>query len=268
MKLQFRMLSLAVLAALPALAHAQASDDTAALDQVLVTATRTPIALQDSIAPAQVIDRAQIESSQATSLQELLAGRAGINLTNSGGLGKQSSLFLRGTNSSHTVVLVDGVRINSADLGLAMYQDLPLAQIERVEIVRGPQSSLYGADALGGVIQLFTRRNHGEFPPHFPLGRASNGLPRASGRLRGLRRSEGPIRHLAHRGRARQGEDRSLRPGRLEHLRQGGVAEIADRPRRQPADRPQEPRPEEALAARDRPDAAGQPQARRGEVLG
>lgn len=154
MKLQSRMLSLAVLAALPALA--QAADDTTALDQILVTATRTPIALQDSIAPAQVIDRAQIESSQATSLQELLRGRAGINLTNAGGLGKQSSLFLRGTNSGHTVVLVDGVRINSADLGLAMYQDLPLAQIERVEIVRGPQSSLYGADAIGGVIQIFT----------------------------------------------------------------------------------------------------------------
>lgn len=183
MKLQSRMLSLAVLATLPALA--QAADDTTALDQMLVTATRTPIALQDSIAPAQVIDRAQIESSQATSLQELLRGRAGINLTNAGGLGKQSSLFLRGTNSGHTVVLVDGVRINSADLGLAMYQDLPLAQIERVEIVRGPQSSLYGADAIGGVIQIFTRRNQGDFAPHFQLGGGSNGLREASGGIGG-----------------------------------------------------------------------------------
>jgi vitamin B12 transporter len=183
MKLQSRMLSLAVLAALPALA--QAADDTTALDQILVTATRTPIALQDSIAPAQVIDRAQIESSQATSLQELLRGRAGINLTNAGGLGKQSSLFLRGTNSGHTVVLVDGVRINSADLGLAMCQDLPLAQIERVEIVRGPQSSLYGADAIGGVIQIFTRRNQGDFAPHFQLGGGSNGLREASGGIGG-----------------------------------------------------------------------------------
>lgn len=183
MKLQSRMLSLAVLAALPALA--KAADDTTALDQILVTATRTPIALQDSIAPAQVIDRAQIESSQATSLQELLRGRAGINLTNAGGLGKQSSLFLRGTNSGHTVVLVDGVRINSADLGLAMYQDLPLAQIERVEIVRGPQSSLYGADAIGGVIQIFTRRNQGDFAPHFQLGGGSNGLREASGGIGG-----------------------------------------------------------------------------------
>ncbi|NWF34617.1 TonB-dependent vitamin B12 receptor [Stenotrophomonas sp. SAM-B] len=179
MKLQTRVLSLAVLSALPLLASAQ--DEATALDQVLVTATRTPIALQDSISPAQVIDRAEIERSQAPSLQDLLRGRAGINLNNSGGLGKQSSLFLRGTNSAHTLVLVDGVRINTGDLGLAMIQDLPLAQIERIEIVRGPQSSLYGADAIGGVIQIFTRRNAGQFAPHLQLGGGSNGLREASG---------------------------------------------------------------------------------------
>ncbi len=181
MKLQ--TLTLAVLSALPLLAAAQ--DDATALDPMLVTATRTPIALQDSIAPAQVIDRAEIERSQSASLQDLLRGRAGINLNNSGGLGKQSSLFLRGTNSAHTLVLVDGVRINSADLGLAMIQDLPLEQIERVEIVRGPQSSLYGADAIGGVIQIFTRRNTGTFAPHFQLGGGSNGLREASGGIGG-----------------------------------------------------------------------------------
>ncbi|WP_313159675.1 TonB-dependent vitamin B12 receptor [Stenotrophomonas sp.] len=179
MKLQTRILSLAVLSTLPLMAAAQ--NEATALDQVLVTATRTPIALQDSISPAQVIDRAEIERSQAPSLQDLLRGRAGINLNNSGGLGKQSSLFLRGTNSAHTLVLVDGVRINTGDLGLAMLQDLPLAQIERVEIVRGPQSSLYGADAIGGVIQIFTRRNAGQFAPHLQLGAGSNGLREASG---------------------------------------------------------------------------------------
>ena len=187
MKPQSRLLSLAVLATLPTLAMADEAAE--ALDPILVTATRTPIALQDSIAPAQVIDREQIEASQATSLQELLAGRAGINLTNAGGLGKQTSLFLRGTNSSHTVVLVDGVRINSADLNLAMFQDLPLAQIERIEIVRGPQSSLYGADAIGGVIQIFTRRNAGSFAPHFQLGGGSNGLRQASGGIGGSGRN-------------------------------------------------------------------------------
>lgn len=179
----FRILSLAVLVALPGAAAAQRA--ATALDPLLVTATRTPVALADSLSPAQVIDRAAIESSQATSLQELLSGRAGINLANSGGPGKQTSLFLRGTNSSHTVVLVDGVRINTADFGQAMLQDLPLAQIERVEIVRGPQSSLYGADAIGGVVQIFTRRRTGGFAPHLELGGGSNGLRQASGGIGG-----------------------------------------------------------------------------------
>jgi len=182
MTLQSRILSLAVLSALPGAAAAQ---DARALDQVLVTATRTPIALGDSLSPAQVIDRASIDASQAASLQDLLRGRAGIDLANTGGLGKQTSLFLRGTNSSHTVVLVDGVRINTADFGLAMLQDLPLAQIERVEIVRGPQSSLYGADAIGGVVQIFTRRSTGDFAPRLELGGGSNGLRQASGGIGG-----------------------------------------------------------------------------------
>ena len=179
------LLSLAILAALPSLAAAQPRDEATALDPVLVTATRTAIPLSQSIAPAQVVSRSEIDASQSSSLQELLQGRAGINLTNTGGLGKQSSLFLRGTNSSHTVVLIDGVRINTADFGLAMLQDLPLSQIERVEIVRGPQSSLYGADAIGGVIQIFTRRNQGGFAPHLQLGGGSNGLREASGGIGG-----------------------------------------------------------------------------------
>lgn len=183
MSLQYRTLFLAVLGALPAVALAQS--DPTALDPLLVTATRTPVSLTDSLSPAQVIDRSAIDASQATSLQDLLRGRAGINLVNTGGLGKQTSLFLRGTNSSHTVVLVDGVRINTGDFGLAMLQDLPLAQIERVEIVRGPQSSLYGADAIGGVVQIFTRRNRGGFSPHLELGGGSNGLRQASGGIGG-----------------------------------------------------------------------------------
>ncbi|HRF84373.1 MAG TPA: TonB-dependent receptor plug domain-containing protein, partial [Pseudoxanthomonas sp.] len=143
--------AVALVLALPAIASA--SDRATDLDEVLVTATRTEIALRDSLSPAQVIDRAEIERSQATSLQQLLAGRAGINLTNTGGLGKQTSLFLRGAGSNQLLVLVDGVRIGSATAGLPALQDLPVEQIERIEIVRGPHSSLYGADAIGGVIQ-------------------------------------------------------------------------------------------------------------------
>ena len=102
--------------------------------------------------------RRRSSAASARSLPELLRGRAGISIVNQGGLGKLSTLFLRGTESDHTLFLIDGVRVGSATSGLASLQDLPLAQIERIEIVRGPRSALYGADAIGGVIQVFTRR--------------------------------------------------------------------------------------------------------------
>ena len=147
-------LAAALLLALP-VAHAQDATD---LDEVVVTATRTALTADDHLAAVEVIDRAQIERSAARSLPELLRGRAGIALVNQGGLGKLSTLFLRGTESDHVLFLIDGIRVGSPTSGLTSLQDLPLAQIERIEIVRGPRSSLYGADAIGGVIQVFTRR--------------------------------------------------------------------------------------------------------------
>ena len=177
--MKFRPLTTAVALAL-ALPTAALADEATDLDEVLVTATRTQIALRDSLSPAQVIGRAEIERSQASSLQQLLAGRAGINLTNTGGLGKQTSLFLRGAGSNQLLVLVDGVRIGSATAGLPALQDLPVSQIERIEIVRGPHSSLYGADAIGGVIQIFTRRERTGLQPRAMAGVGSNGLREAS----------------------------------------------------------------------------------------
>ena len=136
---------------------AAAAGDPVELEDITVTATRTRQAIADSVVPVQVIDRVQIERSQASSLVDLLRGRAGIDFTNQGGSGKLTSLLLRGTASNHVLVLVDGVRIGAANSGMAALQDLPLEQIERVEVVRGPRSSLYGAEAIGGVIQVFTR---------------------------------------------------------------------------------------------------------------
>lgn len=155
----FRLSALAVALA-PALAFAH-GDDAKTLDSVIVTATRTATTVDASLAAVEVIDRAEIDASSARSLPELLRGRAGITLVNQGGLGKLSTLFLRGTESDHTLFLIDGVRVGSPTSGLTSLQDLPLAQIERIEIVRGPRSSLYGADAIGGVIQIFTRRAAG-----------------------------------------------------------------------------------------------------------
>ena len=175
--MHLRSLSFAIALVLPAVASAQTASD---LDQVVVTATRTASPAGDSLFPVQVIDRDAIERSQARSLPELLRGRAGIDLGNQGGAGKLSTLFLRGTESDQVLVLVDGVRIGSATAGLVSFQDIPVDQIDRIEIVRGPRSSLYGSEAVGGVIQIFTRHDEGALAPRFRVGIGSNNLREAS----------------------------------------------------------------------------------------
>ena len=167
------ILSAALALSLPASALAQT--DATDLDQITVTGTRTAVTVDQSLAAVEVIDRAQIERSQAHSLPQLLRGRAGINLVNQGGLGKLTTLFMRGTESDHTLFLVDGVRMGSATSGLAALQDIPLESIERIEIVRGPRSSLYGSEAIGGVIQIFTRRRTAGANPHARVGMGSHG---------------------------------------------------------------------------------------------
>lgn len=135
---------------------AQAATET--LDEVVVTATRTEQAADESLASVTVITRQDIERLQARSLPEVLRGVAGLTLTNNGGAGKSTSVLLRGTNADHVLVLIDGIKVGSATMGTASFQDIPVAQIERIEIVRGPRASLYGSDAIGGVIQIFTRK--------------------------------------------------------------------------------------------------------------
>jgi vitamin B12 transporter len=154
----------------------QAQDAPEDLDRVVVTGTRTAITVDASLAAVEVIDRADIERTQAKSVPELLRGRAGINLVNQGGAGKLSTVFVRGTESDHTLFLVDGVRVGSSTSGLTSIQDIPVELIERIEIVRGPRSSLYGSDAIGGVIQIFTRHAQSGVRPRFKLGAGSDKL--------------------------------------------------------------------------------------------
>ncbi len=174
-----RPLSLALALGLSLPAAAQDAGAATDLDAVVVTGTRTAVTADQSLAAVEVIDRAQIERSQAHSLQDLLRGRAGIDLANQGGLGKVSTLFMRGTESDHTLFLIDGVRAGSATSGLTALQDLPLELIERIEIVRGPRSSLYGSEAIGGVIQVFTRGARQGMHPRLHVGAGSNGLREA-----------------------------------------------------------------------------------------
>ncbi len=145
------------LAGLLACASATAQTSAVALDEVLVTATRTEQRLADSLPSATVITRRQIESLQTPGLVELLGRQAGVEFARTGGPGSQASLFLRGTNSSQTLVLIDGVRLNTALTGAAALGGVALDSIDRIEIVRGNLSSLYGSEAIGGVIQIFTR---------------------------------------------------------------------------------------------------------------
>ncbi|NYZ63117.1 TonB-dependent receptor domain-containing protein [Luteimonas deserti] len=177
----FRILTVAIVAALASpLAHAVAAADARDLDTVLVTANRAESTLGDTIVPAQVIDRAEIERLQPRDLTDLLRGRAGIEIGSSGGPGRLTSIFMRGTESDHVLVLVDGIRIGSATAGIPPIQDIPVEHIERIEIVRGPRASLYGSDAIGGVIQIFTRRPEGALTSHARVGIGSNALREAS----------------------------------------------------------------------------------------
>lgn len=128
------------------------------LPEIVVTATRTAQTVNDSLASVTVLTRDQIAHSSVSTVPDLLRTVGGLDVVRNGGIGQASSVFMRGTNSDHVLVLVDGIKIGSATLGQVPFQDLPLAQIERIEIVRGPRSSLYGSEALGGVIQIFTRR--------------------------------------------------------------------------------------------------------------
>ena len=128
---------------------------------VLVTATRTPQALADVISDSTTIDAEQIAQAGAGSIVDLLKRQRGIEVTRNGGAGSSSNVYIRGANSNQSIVLVDGVRIGSSTTGAANWSAIPLTAIDRIEIVYGPLSSLYGADAIGGVIQIFTKKGQG-----------------------------------------------------------------------------------------------------------
>jgi vitamin B12 transporter len=143
------------------------------LDRVVIVGTREPQPLDQSIADVVVIDSKTIRSTTADSVEDLIRRASGMQLTRNGGPGQSSGFFIRGASASGTVVLVDGVRVGSASLGQAEFEALSLAQIDHIEVLRGPASSLYGADAVGGVVQIFTRR--GEGSPSFAGSAAIGG---------------------------------------------------------------------------------------------
>ena len=144
-------------------------------DPVLVTAARSPRTVNATLADVTLIDRGELLAAQHLQLIDLLARQPGIEVLDSGGPGSVSSIFMRGTNSQHVLILVDGVRVGSATVGLTAIEHIPLAQVERIEIVRGPGSALYGSDAIGGVIQIFTRSGADRSSADVAMGGGSQG---------------------------------------------------------------------------------------------
>ena len=164
-------LPLALAAALPAFSSFAQTGVTPQLKQTFVTATRTVQSIGDVVADVTIIDREVIERSGAVGLADVLARVPGLEITRNGSLANSTNVFTRGGENRHTAVLIDGVRVDSQSTsGGVNWQAIPLALIDRVEIVRGPTSAIYGSDAAAGVIQIFTKKGQGGFAPAITFG--------------------------------------------------------------------------------------------------
>lgn len=184
------VLALAAMAALAA--HAQEGATLLAqnlhapsMSDVVVTATRTPQPLSDLVADVSIVDRETIETSGATGLVDVLARLPGVEMSRNGGPGTTTSLFLRGAETRFTAVYIDGVRVDSQSTGGAAWEAIPLSLIDRIEVLRGPAGAVYGSDALGGVVQIFTKKGEAGVAPYVGVGAGSHGTYRAEAGVSG-----------------------------------------------------------------------------------
>ncbi|MCV2359610.1 TonB-dependent receptor [Paucibacter sp. TC2R-5] len=156
------------------------------LGSVVVTATRSPQALGQVLSDVTVLTRADIERQAIGSLADLLRSQPGFEMVRNGGAGANTSMFVRGADTRHTVVIIDGQRIDSQASSGASWAAIPLAQIDRVEIVRGAASAIWGSDAIGGVVQIFTRRGDSRPQVDLGLGAGNLGLVKLDAAISGL----------------------------------------------------------------------------------
>ena len=176
-------LTLAIAAVVPAIALAQSAAP--ALSETVVTANRVEQPLSDLLADVSIIDRDTIERSGANGVADLLARLPGIQIVRNGGVGNTTSVFIRGAETRFTAVYIDGVRIDSQATGGAPWEAIPLAQIERIEVLRGPAAAVYGSDAIGGVVQFFTKKGEGPATPFVGIGFGTYGLRRGEAGISG-----------------------------------------------------------------------------------
>jgi vitamin B12 transporter len=176
------------LAALPfacAIAFPALSQTPGMLPETVVTATRSQLPVTDVVADVSIIDRTQIERSGANGLADVLSRVPGVTVTRNGGPASTTGVYLRGAETRFTAVFVDGVRVDSQSTGGATWNAIPLAQVERIEVLRGPAAAVYGSDALAGVVQIFTRQGEAGFFPAIRLGVGTHNTRDISAALRG-----------------------------------------------------------------------------------
>ncbi len=155
------------------------------LNPVVVTATLAPRTADQTLSSVSVLDEATLRRQNPNDITQLLRGQPGVNVSSNGGFGKTASVSIRGAGNSGTLMMIDGIRLGSATSGGAAWQLLDPRLFERAEVVRGPRGSLYGADAMGGVVQLFTPRGEGEPSPTLSVGAGSFDTRRASASISG-----------------------------------------------------------------------------------
>ena len=148
---------------------AQSIQTPVSLQQTVVTATRLPQTLTESLADVSVLDPSTIERSGAVGLADVLSRLPGVEFARNGGPGGTTGVFVRGGETRFTAVYIDGVRVDSQSTGGAPWESIPLAQIDRIEVLRGPAAAVYGSDAIAGVIQIFTKKGEGAFSPSLGL---------------------------------------------------------------------------------------------------
>ncbi len=173
---------LKAVALLPLAVSAYAADDSATQDTMVVTANRTSQVQDAVLAPFSVVTREEIEKSAAGDLLDVLRRQPGVQITQNGGRGQVEGIFLRGAAGSQSLFLIDGHRVNTATNGLAQLSLLPLDMVERVEIVRGARASVYGSDAIGGVINVITRPAFGDESGQVKIAGGSHNTQKAAAR--------------------------------------------------------------------------------------
>ncbi len=151
---------LAVLSATAFSGWAQDSNPQTDNDDVVVTANRFPQPVSTVLAPTTVVTRDEIDRWQSKSLVDVMRRLPGVDIAQNGGLGQTSSMFIRGTNSNHVLILIDGIRLNQAGIsGSSDLSQIPISLVQRIEYIRGPSSAVYGSDAIGGVVNIITTRD-------------------------------------------------------------------------------------------------------------